>query len=109
MARRAQMEVKARDDAKEKLVTIEFGNGKPLVIVTMRVDGLTPEMYEEYQRTLPDHVTKIDKANQMQWVEKHDTHNILYQRIITPPLVDNRSLLMGSWIDHLEDGSRQFY
>ena len=109
MARRAQMEVKSRDDAIEKMVTIEFAHGKPLVIVSKRADGLTPEMIEAYQHTLPQHVSKIDKANQMQWVEQHDTHSILYQRIITPPLVDNRSLLMGSWIDHLDDGTRLFF
>lgn len=98
-ARRAQMPVHAKDDALEKLITLDFNEGKPIVIVTMRADGITPAMIDWYQNDIYTHCTKIDKAVQMKQLEVHPDHKIVHQRIITPVMVSNRSIIQTFFED----------
>lgn len=87
------MPVHSKDDAVEKLVTLDFNNGGPIVIVTMRADGITPAMVEWYQKNVQTFCTKIDKAVEMKEIEKTDDITVMHMRIITPPMVSNRSII----------------
>jgi hypothetical protein len=42
-SKRSEMPVFAQDDSKELLITLDFKDGAPLVIVSMRADGVTPD------------------------------------------------------------------
>ena len=78
MARRTQMPVFSKDDSKEQLITLEFKDGAPLVIITMRAEGITVPMMDWYQNDVYTHCSKIDKANQMTLKETHDDHKIVH-------------------------------
>ena len=56
------MPVHREDKSKDLLINLEFKNGHPLVLITMRADGITPEMIDWYQRDIYTHCTKVDKA-----------------------------------------------
>lgn len=62
LARRNQLSVHKEDPSKYLVINLEFKNGHPLIIATMRADGITPEMIEWYQRDVCTHATKIDKV-----------------------------------------------
>ena len=98
------MPVHQKDDAKERLITIEFKDGKPLVIVTAKYEGVTPQMWGWYQDGLVENVTKIDKANEMKLLEDNGDTRVVHQRIITPTLVSNRSHIMTMWSEPNFDG-----
>jgi len=111
-ARRSEMPIYARDDASEKLITLEVEekNGdqqSPLIIITQRIDGVTPDMWNWYEENEDKNSSAINKANQVKYLENHqDDQYIMLQRIITPPLVRNRSIITTGWRDfHPEDTS----
>jgi len=69
LARRSEMPVHREDKAKDLLINLEFKNGHPLIIITMRADGVTPEMFDWYHRDVFTHCTKIDKNVLMKVLE----------------------------------------
>ena len=103
------MPVHREDKAKELLITLEFKNGHPLIIITSRVDGITPEMFDWYQRDVFTHCTKIDKNVLMKLLEtESDGTPISHQRIITPAIVSNRSIINAQYDERRTDGSLLF-
>ena len=103
------MPVHREDKAKELLINLEFKNGHPLIVITMRVDGIIPEMFDWYQRDLYTHCTKIDKNVLMKILETEtDGTPISHQRIITPAIVSNRSIINAHYDERRPDGSLQF-
>ncbi len=69
IARRAEMPVHREDKSKDLLINLEFKNGHPLIVITMRADGVTPEMIDWYQRDINTYCTKVDKAVVMKNLE----------------------------------------
>jgi hypothetical protein len=63
------MPVHKEDKSKDLLINLEFKNGHPLILITMRADGITPEMIDWYQRDIHTHATKVDKAVIMKLLE----------------------------------------
>jgi hypothetical protein len=109
MARRAEMPVYKEDKSKDLLISLEFKNGHPLIIITMRADDITPEMFDWYQRDICTHATKIDKNNIMKLMETEaDGTPIIHQRIITPVMVSNRSIIEAFYEERRPDGSLLF-
>jgi hypothetical protein len=78
LARRAEMKVHEQDDASEKLITIEFKDGKPLVIVTAKYQGITPQAWGWFQDGVTENVTKIDKASELTCLEDNGDHKICH-------------------------------
>ncbi len=64
------MHVHKEDKTKEQLTTLEYRNGSSLIIISMRVDGVTPEMFDWYQRDMPAHLLKYNKMIQMKLLER---------------------------------------
>ena len=104
LARRSEMKVHAKDEASEKIITIEFKDGKPLVIVTAKYQGVTPAGWAWFHEGLMENVTKVDKNNQMTLLEDNGDHKVVHQRIITPAIASNRSMIMTMWSDVDLDG-----
>jgi hypothetical protein len=103
------MPVHREDKSKDLLINLEFKNGHPLIVVTMRVDGTTPEMFDWYQRDLFVHCTKIDKNVLMKLLHTEaDGTPISHQRIITPAIVSNRSIINAQYDERRPDGSLLF-
>ena len=49
------------DKATNLLTTFEYRNGSSLVMISQRVEGVTPEMFDWYQRDMPNHLPKYQK------------------------------------------------
>ena len=103
------MPVHREDKSKDLLINLEFKNGHPLVLISMRADGITPEMIDWYQRDIYTHCTKVDKAVIMKVLESEsDGTPICHQRIITPAIVSNRSIINAIYEERRSDGSVLF-
>ncbi|GMI51612.1 hypothetical protein ScalyP_jg319 [Parmales sp. scaly parma] len=104
LSQRSEMKVLKRDD--KKLVTMEFKDSAPLVIVTGVYDDITPQMWHWYQRDLTVHCSKVDKAIQMTVLSANDDSDstLLLQRIITPMFVKNRVIIQRAWADYNPNG-----
>ena len=56
LANRSKMQVYKVDKATNMLTTFEFRSGSSLVMISQRVSGVTPEMFEWYQNDMPRHL-----------------------------------------------------
>ena len=104
MARRSEMPEFEKNDSESKLISLEFKDHKPTIIVTGLFKNLTPKMYDWYMENVLEHCTKVDKANVMVQLEAHDDHKIVHQRIMTPVMVGNRSMIQTMWKDYNPEG-----
>ena len=111
MANRSKMQVYKEDKASNLLITFEFRNGSSLIIVSQRVEGITPEMYDWYQQDMPNHLPKYQKMITMKELERQANGAlVLHQRIITPTFSfsSNRSLILSFFDEKRTDGSMLF-
>ena len=74
----------------------------------MRAEGITPAMLEWYQKNVHTFCTKIDKAVEMKEVEKNNDNTVVHMRIITPPMVSNRSIIQTFFEERQPDGTVTF-
>ena len=58
MANRSKMPVYKEDKTTNLLITFEYRNGSSLVMISQRVQGVTPEMFDWNQLDKPNHLPK---------------------------------------------------
>ncbi len=99
------MPVYKQDDASGQLINLEFSNSRPVIVNSQTFMGVTPEMMRWYDSNICEYVKKIDKALEMTMLEPlSDGIRIVHQRIYTPVIVSNRSIIQTFYDVERTDG-----
>ena len=80
-------------------------------MISQRVEGVTPEMFDWYQRDMPNHLPKYQKMITIKLLENEaDGTPVMHQRIFTPTFSfsSNRSLILSFYDEKRPDGSMLF-
>lgn len=98
----ASFKILKEDANTEQRIDLYFEGGHaPVVIITRKIDGITPEMWNWYQVNMVENISKKDKNLQMKKLKDGaDGSQIVYQRILTPAVVSNRSMILTNWADY---------
>ena len=84
---------------------MEFKDGFPTIVNSQTFPGITPEMMRWYDTNICGHISKVDKQLEMKVLETlPDGNVIIHQRIYTPVIVSNRSIILTSYKVEREDG-----